>query len=223
MKKDSGILSSLILFFGSLWCLRTGGWPFEILAALVCGWAALELLSLFWKDRDSTLVLIVGLGVIFLAYRDFRWLHSQSIALCFFPILLASAYDTLAMLVGKTFGRRIVAPGISPTKTYEGTAGGILAILVLGHCYDWAFLPDQLSHELIPILLAASLIAPLTDFGLSSLKRVLGVKDSCDRLAFGRWQLRLGRHGGVLDRVATHLLLIVTVTIESTGRFFFLP
>lgn len=222
-RKDSGILSSLLLFFGSLWCIVAGNWPFQILAVATCGWAALELTSLLWKDRDSSLILLGGLGLIVVSFRDLCWLRNQSIALCFFPILLAAAYDIFAMLVGKSLGKRIVAPEISPTKTHEGTWGGVIALIIIGNLYDWLFLPDQFLPHLIPILLLAALLAPITDFALSGLKRMIGVKDSCDRLSFGSHRLHLGRHGGILDRAATHLILIIAVTVQYSGRFFLLP
>ncbi|MGH8739518.1 MAG: phosphatidate cytidylyltransferase [Burkholderiales bacterium] len=111
------------------------------------------------------------------------------------PVLLVLALvwiaDTAAYFVGRAWGRRKLAPAISPAKTREGAAGGLIGALayaiIIGFCIQgiaWA-----------PFLAAAALLAMVSivgDLFESAMKRQAGVKDS-GRLLPG--------HGGILDRI----------------------
>ncbi len=107
-------------------------------------------------------------------------------------VLLATFIgDTAAQLVGSAFGRRKLAPSISPNKTVEGLAAGIVVgtmACVAGSLFqDWLTTADALL-----LGLACALAAPVGDLLESAIKRRAGVKDS------GR---AFGAHGGVLDRI----------------------
>jgi phosphatidate cytidylyltransferase len=99
--------------------------------------------------------------------------------------------DSGAYYVGRAFGRHRMSPRISPKKTWEGLAGGVVATcaavtlgtIVLGLPLGW---PHALGLALI-----LSITAPVGDLVESLFKRDLGVKDSSGLL--------LG-HGGFLDR-----------------------
>lgn len=100
--------------------------------------------------------------------------------------------DTAAHIFGSLFGRRPLASAISPNKTLEGLAAGILAgvaapVLTAAAAQPWLSLGDAAL-----IGLAAALAAPAGDLFESLVKRDAGVKDSGGLL---------GPHGGVLDRV----------------------
>jgi phosphatidate cytidylyltransferase len=107
--------------------------------------------------------------------------------------------DTAAYAGGRVWGRRELAPDISPNKTVEGLVAGIvgatLAFWCAGLYQDWLSGWDAL---LIGFLVA--LAAPLGDLFESAVKRDLGVKDS------GR---AFGAHGGVLDRLDAVFFTIV--------------
>lgn len=99
--------------------------------------------------------------------------------------------DTLAMFGGKAFGKRKLAPTVSPNKTVagfvSGLAGGIIVALIL---YFW-----RLAHVDLPILIGAALlvsfVGQLGDLVESCWKRSVGIKDS---------SAIIPGHGGVLDR-----------------------
>ncbi|HEX8053975.1 MAG TPA: phosphatidate cytidylyltransferase [Thermoleophilaceae bacterium] len=101
--------------------------------------------------------------------------------------------DTAAYFGGRTWGRRRIAPRISPNKTLEGLisgiAGGTFAFWLFGLAYhhEWFNGTDR-----VLIGLAVACAAPVGDLFESMLKRDLGVKDT------GR---AFGSHGGVLDRL----------------------
>jgi phosphatidate cytidylyltransferase len=100
--------------------------------------------------------------------------------------------DTAAHLFGSLYGRRRLAPTISPNKTVEGLIAGIVvgvaaAVATAAIGQPWLELGDAAL-----IGLAAALAAPVGDLFESLVKRDAGVKDSGGLL---------GPHGGVLDRV----------------------
>jgi phosphatidate cytidylyltransferase len=108
--------------------------------------------------------------------------------------------DTAAQLFGSAFGRRKLAPAISPNKTVEGLAAG----LVVGTAACWAFATATQAWisgaEALALGLAAAIAAPVGDLLESAVKRRAGVKDS------GR---AFGAHGGVLDRIDAVMLAAV--------------
>jgi phosphatidate cytidylyltransferase len=109
-------------------------------------------------------------------------------------ILGVWAYDTAAFFVGRRFGTRHFIPHISPGKTLEGVAGGLLASVLV--C---AVLVAGLGHAVIGgalLGLVVGLAAQAGDLAESMLKRAAGAKES-GRLIPG--------HGGMLDRVDSFL------------------
>lgn len=102
------------------------------------------------------------------------------------------AADTFAYFVGRSFGRRAIAPSISPGKTLEGTvaglAGGFASVLVL----NWLTGLDAGAAEIIPLALLLPLFALVGDLSESLIKRGAGVKDTSEMIP---------GHGGFLDRM----------------------
>jgi len=107
--------------------------------------------------------------------------------------------DTAAYLGGRIFGRRPLAPTISPRKTVEGLACGMLisivAVFVAGLYQSWLTQSDALL-----LGLAVALLAPLGDLFESLIKRDAEIKDT------GR---AFGAHGGALDRLDAVMFTIV--------------
>jgi phosphatidate cytidylyltransferase len=106
--------------------------------------------------------------------------------------------DSMAYFVGKAWGHHPMAPRLSPKKTWEGYAGGVIGgilggILLLGlGGLGWG-------HGAILGLLEA-VITPLGDLGISMIKRQAGVKDTGNLFP---------GHGGALDRVDSQLIAVV--------------
>ncbi|WP_236630160.1 phosphatidate cytidylyltransferase [Thermus thermamylovorans] len=117
------------------------------------------------------------------------------------PIVASFATDIGAYFVGRAFGRRKLAPEISPGKTVEGSVGGILvsflALVLYTGLVREVFPFGLLELWLFSLLL--SLAAQLGDLAESMLKRYCGVKDS------GRF---LPGHGGLLDRIDSLLFTL---------------
>ena len=106
-------------------------------------------------------------------------------------ILVTIASDIGGYAVGVWFGRHLIAPSISPKKSWEGFAGSIAACLVAG-CLTVVYALD--GDWWVGLLLggAAALVATLGDLTESMMKRDLQIKDMGTLLP---------GHGGVLDRI----------------------
>jgi phosphatidate cytidylyltransferase len=122
--------------------------------------------------------------------------------------------DTAAYLVGRAFGRRKLAPAISPGKTWEGVGGGVGAAII--YAIIWAVFDAGLAARVqgaiwVPYLAGAVLLCAASvvgDLFESAAKRRAGVKDS---------GALLPGHGGVLDRVdsATATLPVALLLMQA--------
>jgi phosphatidate cytidylyltransferase len=122
-----------------------------------------------------------------------------SLEVLFLFILIWSS-DTFAYLVGKFFGKHKMAPKISPKKTWEGYAGGVVLTLVLSYFIEH-YQPELRGNWMIVGFLVAA-FAPLGDLVESQLKRNFGVKDSGNIIP---------GHGGVLDRLDSFIICVPVV------------
>ena len=117
-------------------------------------------------------------------------------------ILSVWAYDTGAYLVGKRFGRAKFLTHISPSKTYAGLIGGIVATTVVVALGLWAVGVSPIHAVVLGPLTALS--AQAGDLAESVLKRAAGAKDSGTLIP---------GHGGMLDRVDSFLFAAPVVTL----------
>ena len=128
-----------------------------------------------------------------------------------FALLVTFAVDTGAYLVGRSVGRRPMAPNISPNKTWEGSLGGfasaVAAALVLGLVFDLGVPAWQQAM----IGGVVGVVGQWGDLIESKLKRIADLKDASSIIP---------GHGGLLDRLDSVLLtlpavyyLIVTVFV----------
>lgn len=113
------------------------------------------------------------------------------------PVFIASwGSDTMAYCAGRLFGRHKMTPLLSPKKTWEGAAGGVLGSALLGLVYALICTPHlgflRAPLVFVPILCAAGSIgSQIGDLAASAIKRSMGVKD------YGNL---IPGHGGILDR-----------------------
>ena len=117
-------------------------------------------------------------------------------------ILAVWSYDTGAYLVGRQFGREKFLTHISPSKTYAGLVGGVIASTVVVALMLFG-LGQPPWHALLLGPLAA-LAAQAGDLAESMLKRAAGAKDSGTLIP---------GHGGMLDRVDSFLFAAPVVTL----------
>ncbi len=120
----------------------------------------------------------------------------------FYPVVVTWAADTAAYFVGRSFGRRQMAPRVSPNKTVEGALGALVAGPVSGLLGIWILPLNGYMASIGFCLLFGFVVAVaaiLGDLVESAMKRECEVKDASNLLP---------GHGGVLDRLDSLLFAI---------------
>ena len=147
-----------------------------------------------WSLPKSWLGIALGLLLIlptWLALVQLRQAGAPALIAIMAVVWLA---DIAAYFSGRALGRHKLAPAISPGKTWEGAAGGALAVVVYGFALAPS-LPAVLAENfplLLLVLIVLTAISVMGDLFESLLKRLAGLKDSSSILP---------GHGGVLDRI----------------------
>jgi phosphatidate cytidylyltransferase len=134
-------------------------------------------------------MLYVGLT---LSYLVLIRLMPEGEFLLIFLLLVTWAADTGAYYVGTLYGRRLLAPSISPKKTFEGLVGGFIGATIIAFIARWTFMPEFSSLETVVLALFLTVAGLWGDLVESAIKRSVGVKDSGGLLP---------GHGGMLDRL----------------------
>jgi phosphatidate cytidylyltransferase len=120
----------------------------------------------------------------------------------FFLLSIVFAGDVSALYTGSFFGRRKLAPSISPGKTIEGSFGGLAANLVVGSAFKAFFMPHLTWLPTLIFILSVGVAGQIGDLFESELKRTSQLKDSGGILP---------GHGGFFDRIDA-LLFAAPVT-----------
>ncbi|HUQ30537.1 MAG TPA: phosphatidate cytidylyltransferase [Pyrinomonadaceae bacterium] len=126
----------------------------------------------------------------------------------FFLVIMGS--DSGAYYTGRALGRHKLAPRISPGKTWEGAAGGMLASLLMAVLAHYWFFPELPLRIALPLAAAMNILGVLGDLTESALKRGAGAKDAAQILP---------GHGGLLDRLDS--LLFNAPVLYYFGRLYF--
>ena len=185
----------------------------DVLIALVAAFPLVFMLALTRARLDNlawgiaaTLFGVVWIGLP-LAHAVFLRELPHGDGLVIDVLVATFVGDTAAYVGGRLWGRRPLAPDLSPSKTVEGlvagVAGGTLAFWCAGLYQDWLTGPDAL---FIGFLVA--LVAPIGDLFESAVKRDLDVKDT------GRL---FGAHGGALDRLDAVFFTVVVAYYASVA------
>ncbi len=119
---------------------------------------------------------------------------------------LAWGSDTGAYFAGRLFGKRKLAPSISPSKTVEGAVGGLAASILIAVIWSLWLLPNLPLLHAIPLAIVANVLGQSGDLAESLIKRSTGVKDSGSILP---------GHGGLLDRVDALMFTAAACTFYS--------
>jgi phosphatidate cytidylyltransferase len=152
---------------------------------------------------------VVGLGGHLVAVR-MGFEAALAAKLLSFFLLVIMGSDTAAYYVGRAWGRRKLAPTVSPGKSWEGAIGGMLASLcaaVVAHYWFFVELPLRMA---LPLAAAMNVLGVFGDLTESALKRGSGAKDAANILP---------GHGGFLDRLDS--LLFNAPLIYYFGKLYF--
>ena len=127
-------------------------------------------------------------------------------------VLCVELNDIFAYIVGKTVGKRKLAPNTSPNKTLAGAIGALVlttAVAAALGALIFAGTPVAAPRRLIVLGFIVSVTGQLGDLALSSIKRDLGIKD---------WAATFPGHGGLLDRFNS-LLFAAPAVFHFLGYF----
>jgi phosphatidate cytidylyltransferase len=161
------------------------------------------LLAAMWPRgsiRERVLgAMVTTFGVSYLAFAlhaalRVRFEFGETAGLEWMVVLLAAVWagDTAAMLGGKGFGRTPFSPRISPKKTIEGAAAGLLGSTAAALALQRLLFRDLPPAHLLAAAALVGIFGQLGDLAESLLKRAAGKKDSSNLVP---------GHGGVLDRI----------------------
>ena len=143
-----------------------------------------------WRAGHAFIRAATGAIVLLPAWAALLYLHARGPMLIFGVLAVVWIADTAAYFAGRRFGKRKLAPAISPGKTWEGVIGAwcAVALYAVAVAYGAGLAPLSL------ILVVSGLLyfSVLGDLFESWIKRLAGMKDSGTLLP---------GHGGVLDRV----------------------
>jgi phosphatidate cytidylyltransferase len=190
-----GYVALVAVAIAALWSVTSDGTNLRAMLALTMLWWLVGLLWLTFAARRGgpTAAALAGLAVLAPAAVGLArlvLLEPQGRVLLLFLLVLTTAADVGAFFGGRHFGRRKLAPSVSPGKTWEGLMAGMLAASIAAAAGAW-FLQQPLLPWLA-LCMAVALISVIGDLVESMFKRRTGLKDS-GRLLPG--------HGGVLDRI----------------------
>lgn len=153
--------------------------------------------------------------VIAIPYSFYALVQMDGVIYAILAAIAAWITDMSAFFVGKTLGKKKLAPRISPNKTVEGAIGGLIAagIVFPATCYGYwlSFLPNAEFSLLRAFFIGCicSVAAMIGDLFASMIKRQAGIKD------FGNI---MPGHGGIMDRFDS--LLFVAPVLYFLNRFF---
>jgi len=199
-------ITGAVLIAGTLLAAYVGGTVFAVLVAaiatamfyewtrIVRGWGAV------WYMSGFIYALLPALALLWVRERD-----AHGLELLLWVFLVTWSTDIGAYFAGRSFGRRKLAPSISPGKTVEGLYGGIAAATLIGGGWVFAMGLGQPLFALAPVFAVAAQAGDLFESGM---KRRAGVKDS------GAW---LPGHGGVLDRLDGLVPVAVLTALAQLG------
>jgi phosphatidate cytidylyltransferase len=139
---------------------------------------------------------LLGALVILPTWAAMVALHAVNTWLLLAAMALVWVADIAAYFTGRAFGKRKLAPAISPGKTWEGVAGAVVGVMIYGAVVlNFSPLAGNVplaAPLLVLLLLVLTAVSVMGDLFESLLKRQAGIKDSSNLLP---------GHGGVLDRI----------------------
>ena len=212
------IITGLILgLFALFFVFLTSDTLFQIILAGILGYSLFELFNI--KEKKNIYVWIIFILVLINLCLIFPITNSSGRSFFFTALLISALTDIFALVFGKLLGRRFIYPSISPNKTLEGTLSGLMIPSFLFLFLGYLFIEQEISGSevfseflviskfinslgyLITffIILISSLASILGDLLASKSKRLMGIKD------FGNL---LPGHGGILDRIDSHIMCI---------------
>jgi len=134
----------------------------------------------------------IGLMVVFPTWLAMVLLHQQNPWMVLYVFGIVSVADIGAYFSGRRFGKRKLAPAISPGKSWEGVCGALFAVTIYSSLVAYFLKQNESAWLFVLISLIAAVASVAGDLLESVFKRARGVKDSGTLLP---------GHGGIMDRL----------------------
>jgi len=184
-----GLLLWGVNYYGSHWLIYQS-LPIFGLSALFWLLFVPVLLKKCMVVENKTALMVIGLLII--TPLLLALIFAKSVDPLLLLALLATIWiaDSAAYFAGKRFGKRKLAPSISPGKTWEGVLGALVAVSVFGAVLYLSGLSSYAA--VIPLLCGVAVLGVVGDLFESLIKRQFNKKDSGNILP---------GHGGILDRI----------------------
>jgi phosphatidate cytidylyltransferase len=192
----------------------------HVIAAVFGGFFVLLLFSYRGRFREAAMAFMFGIIIplFFNCCVFIRDIHGGRAGAFYLLMALGSAWwsDTGAYFTGRRYGRRKLAPVISPNKTVEGAIGGLVSAVIFNQLVALGFSLAApalgFGAEIDYLLLAAftpvwAVLGMLGDLSASVIKRQFAVKD------YGNI---MPGHGGIMDRFDSTLFTIPAVYLAAT-------
>ena len=210
-------LAAVGLLFGGDYLFSSSGYPMPEHTATLFGFLSLVLLvyctfrspiDRVLADAASSIFALFYLGLMLIPIPMLRE-QSNGPSLLAFLFLTVWAGDTVAMYAGRMFGKRKLAPNLSPNKTWAGAIGSVVGSVAIAgillalssYLAQWNSVKLSYADEVwwywLILAVIVNVAAQVGDLAESALKRSAGVKDSGTLLP---------GHGGILDRIDALLL-----------------
>ena len=196
-----------------LWVMLSQELPFsfEIGIGIFLLFAALQTFNTSeYSTSQLTSTMFAGLyapiGILSLIMIADMGDNQTGFALTMTIVFMVWGSDVFAYFGGKTFGKRKLAPSISPNKTWEGFFSGYVGSFVAAYLFLLAIPYESplTVLQLIPLSILVGTFGPIGDLLESKLKRKAGVKDSSNLLP---------GHGGFFDRFDALILAAPTAWV----------
>ena len=200
-----GVLEMFLLIlannktFGINW-----GITYPIISTIIIG---LLLPIIFFKNNkynSKNAFYLIG-TVLFLgiSFNILSVIRILSLELFVWLLIIPMFTDIFAYLVGSKFGKHKMCVTISPNKSWEGAAGGLIGGGIVATIFYIIFI-GSISFKLVSYTILLSIIGQLGDLVLSKIKRENKIKDFSNLMP---------GHGGILDRLDSALFVFILYSI----------